>query len=81
MARTHVVMSDELLKAIDEAVGQRGRSRFLEEAAKEKLGRLELAEALLATKGIAKGPGYEHWKDAEATEEWLNKIRGRERTH
>lgn len=81
MARTHVVMSDELLKAIDEVVGQRGRSRFLEEAAREKLATLELAEAILATKGIAKGPGYEHWKDAQATEEWLDKVRGRERAH
>ena len=75
MARTHVVMSDELLEAIDEVVGQRGRSRFLEEAAKEKLARLELAEAILATKGIAKGPGYEHWKDRETSSEWVRRIR------
>ena len=40
MARTHVVMSDEVLEAIDEVAGQRGRSHFLEEAAREKLERL-----------------------------------------
>jgi hypothetical protein len=68
-------MSDELLQAIDEVVGPRGRSRFLEEAAREKLGRLELLEALLATKGIARGPGYEHWKDRETSSEWVRRIR------
>jgi metal-responsive CopG/Arc/MetJ family transcriptional regulator len=35
MARTHVILDDDLLTAIDAVAGQRGRSRFLEEAAKE----------------------------------------------
>ena len=75
MARTHVILDDDVVDASDKVVGHRGRSRFLEEAAKEKLARLELAEAILATKGIAKGPGYEHWKDRETSSEWVRRIR------
>ncbi len=55
MARTHVVMSEDVLAAIDEVVGKRGRSRFLEVAATERLERLALAESLEATAGIARG--------------------------
>lgn len=51
MARTHVVLSDEVMNAIDTHVGERGRSRFLEEAAREKLERLELEQALASTAG------------------------------
>lgn len=79
MARTHVVMADEVLEAIDEKVGERGRSRFLEEAAREKLRRLELEEALRATKGIAKGKRYAHWSDRRAAATWIREGRRPER--
>ena len=75
MARTHVVMSDEVLAAIDEVVGKRVRSRFLEEAAAEKLERLALAEAVGATAGIARGSAYSHWRDRDATAAWVRKTR------
>lgn len=78
MARTHVVMPDDLLLAIDEIVGKRGRSRFLEEAAREKLERLELAEALNATAGIARGRKYRHWQDREVAAAWVRETRGSE---
>lgn len=78
MSRTHVVISDELLTAIDQVVGERGRSRFLEEAAREKLERLELEEALRATAGIAKGKGYDHWRDRKTAAEWVRKVRREE---
>ena len=79
MARTHVVMSDVVLKAIDRKVGQRSRSRFLEEAAREKLDRLELEDALKATKGIAKGSRYRHWRNREASEKWVRAGRKADR--
>ncbi len=75
MARTHVVMSEEVLKAIDELVGKRGRSRFLQEAAAEKLERLALAESLEATAGLARGSGYRHWRDRSTTADWVRKTR------
>lgn len=71
MARTHVIVADELLNEIDRRVGARGRSRFLEDAAREKLDRLELEEALRATRGLARGKGYEHWRDRKSTAGWV----------
>lgn len=79
MARTHVVMADEVLEAIDEVVGERGRSRFLEEAAREKLARAELEDALRSTKGIAKGKRYAHWLDRSTSASWVREGRRTER--
>lgn len=75
MARTHVVMSDEVLKAIDEVAGKRGRSRFLEEAAAEKLERLELTGAIRATAGIARSRAYSHWRDRDVAATWVRETR------
>lgn len=78
MARTHVVMTDEVLTAIDEVVGERGRSRFLEEAAREKLARLALADSLLETRGIARGRRYDHWRDRASSAAWVREARREE---
>lgn len=80
VVRTHVVMSEEVLGEIDRRVGARGRSRFLEEAAREKLARMELEEALEATRGIARGSRYEHWRDRDATATWVRAGRSADRT-
>lgn len=79
MARTHVVMSDEVLDAIDEKVGERGRSRFLEEAAREKLRRLDLEQALKTSSGIAKGKAYADWSDARRAKAWVREGRRSDR--
>jgi hypothetical protein len=75
MARTHIVLSDEVLDAIDGVTGKRGRSRFLEEAAVEKLERLALAEAIDQTAGLARGRAYSHWRDRRAASEWVRRTR------
>lgn len=75
MARTHVVLSDDVMEAIDEKVGERGRSRFLEEAAKEKLERLELEAALNSTAGILKEKHYPEFKDQDSINEWVRAQR------
>ncbi|MGH7336338.1 MAG: hypothetical protein ACREI7_02050 [Myxococcota bacterium] len=79
MARTHVVMSDDVIRAIDHKVGERGRSRFLEDAAREKLARLEAEDALRRTKGIAKGRRYDHWRDRSAAAKWVREGRASDR--
>ncbi len=58
MARTHVVLSDEVIAGIDERVGERGRSRFLEAAAREKLERLDLEVAIRDGAGVLKEKDY-----------------------
>jgi len=75
MARTHVVMSDKTLEAIDEVVGKRGRSRFLEEAATEKLERIALVDALHASAGIARGQAYTQWRDQSVAASWVRDVR------
>lgn len=42
MTRTHVILPDDVVAAIDELVGQRGRSSFLTEAAREAIKRRRL---------------------------------------
>ena len=75
MARTHVIVADDVLEAIDGIVGKRGRSRFLEEAAIEKLERLALEEALATTAGIARDGSYGHWRDRESAAGWVRMTR------
>ncbi|HUQ63854.1 MAG TPA: hypothetical protein VM121_08875 [Acidimicrobiales bacterium] len=69
MARTHVILSDEVVAAIDERVGERGRSRFLEQAAREKLERVELEAAIREGAGILKEKDYPHWRETEDVKE------------
>jgi metal-responsive CopG/Arc/MetJ family transcriptional regulator len=80
MARTHVILSDEVITAIDERVGERGRSRFLEEAAREKLERLELEAAIREGSGVLKDRDYPHWRDSESAQEWVRRSRRGELT-
>ena len=75
MARTHVILDDEVLEAIDDKVGQRGRSRFLEEAAREKLERIALEDAIRTGAGLLKDEGYPHWRDTASVQEWVQASR------
>lgn len=75
MARTHVVLSDEVIAGIDERVGERGRSRFLEAAAREKLERLDLEVAIREGAGVLKEKDYPQWRDQDAVNEWVRAQR------
>jgi hypothetical protein len=75
MARIHVLFDDDVLEAIDDKVGQRGRSRFLEEAAREKLERDELEDAIRKGTGLLKDEDYPHWRDTASVQEWVRASR------
>lgn len=75
MARTHVILGDEVVEAIDQLVGQRGRSRFLDQAAREKLERLKLEHALASTAGILKSKDYPEFEDQASINEWVRAQR------
>jgi metal-responsive CopG/Arc/MetJ family transcriptional regulator len=75
VARTHVVLADEVVEAVDRLVGERGRSRFLEEAAREKLARIELETALEETAGTISGTRHPEWRDRRSTVEWVRRGR------
>lgn len=79
MARTHVVMAEEVVEAIDKIAGERGRSRFLEEAARDRLRRLALEEDLRTGRRIIDPKKYRHWHDVRATRAWVRSVRRTER--
>jgi hypothetical protein len=70
--RTHVVLSQQLVKDIDTLVGSRRRSSFLTEAAEEKLMRMRQIKAL---------DQLVPWKDKDHPElkqgaaKWVSKLR------
>jgi len=71
--RTHVVLSDQLVKDIDALVGSRRRSSFITQAAEKELMRLRQLKALDDVAGA--------WKDADHPElkqgaaKWVKKLR------
>jgi metal-responsive CopG/Arc/MetJ family transcriptional regulator len=75
MARTHVVIADEVVDAMDRLVGARGRSRFLEEAAREKLARLELEAALEETANTVGSARHPEWRSRRSTAAWVRTTR------
>lgn len=71
--RAHVVIPSELVKEIDEAVGQRKRSQFLVAAAERELQRLKQRAAIeRCAGGWSKHP---HPELAEGSTEFVRKIR------
>lgn len=56
-------------------MSRRRRSRFLEEAAREKLERLELERVLTSTAGVVKAKDYPDFKDQAAINEWVRAHR------
>ncbi|MHB1533429.1 MAG: hypothetical protein ACYC1D_02255 [Acidimicrobiales bacterium] len=75
MARTHVILGGDVVEAIDQLVGQRGHSRFLEEAAREKLECLKLEHALGSTAGILNSNDYPEFEDQTSINEWVRAQR------
>jgi metal-responsive CopG/Arc/MetJ family transcriptional regulator len=75
MARTHVILSDDLISAIDKRFGERGRSRFLETAAREKLERLELDDALVSVAGVISAQDHPEFTDQTSINEWVRAQR------
>ncbi|GAC1605861.1 MAG: hypothetical protein NVS3B21_35540 [Acidimicrobiales bacterium] len=75
MARTHVILDEAVIEAIDQLVGQRGRSRFLETAARERLQRLGLEKALVSTAGILSDEDYPEFTDQAAINDWVRAQR------
>jgi hypothetical protein len=71
--RTHVVLSEALVKDIDTLVGSRQRSRFLTEAAERELMRLRQIQALEAAAGAWKDEDHPELRQGAA--KWVAKLR------
>jgi Arc/MetJ-type ribon-helix-helix transcriptional regulator len=71
--RTHVVLSDQLVKDIDTLVGTRQRSSFITQAAEKELMRLRQIEALKAAAGAWKDEDHPELKQGSV--KWVRKLR------
>ena len=71
--RTHVVLSDQLVKEIDTLVGTRQRSTFLAQAAERELMRLRQLKALETVAGAWKDKDHPELKQGAA--KWIRKTR------
>jgi Arc/MetJ-type ribon-helix-helix transcriptional regulator len=71
--RTHVVLSEQLVKDIDMLVGSRQRSSFLTQAAQRELMRLRQIKALGEAAGAWKDKDHPELKQGAA--KWVKKLR------
>jgi metal-responsive CopG/Arc/MetJ family transcriptional regulator len=73
--RTHVILPDELVEAIDKEAGKGKRSQFIEEAIREKLRIDTLRSALKATAGAFSAEDHPHWDTPEKVAAWVRDSR------
>ena len=73
--RTHIIVSEELLKEVDRLAGRRKRSRFIEYAIREKLSREALSVALEESAGVLALTDYPEWETPESASAWVRSGR------
>jgi len=67
-----------MLREVDEIAGTRKRSRFVEEAVREKLERERLGRALRRTAGVIDPRDHPEWATPEKVSEWVRESRRRD---
>ena len=73
--KTHLVFPRELLETIDKFVGKRKRSRFVVEAAKEKLAREKFAKALKEAAGCWRDENHPDLMTKRDVDRYVRKLR------
>ena len=73
--RTHVILPEDLVKAVDALAGKGKRSRFVEDAVREKLRVEGLLSALKNSAGALSGEDYPHWDTPEQVASWVRELR------
>ena len=73
--RAHVIMSREVVQKIDRLVGQRRRSKFINDAVTRELARLELLDAIDAAAGSGKGQQRPWGDTARSIADWVHNDR------
>ncbi len=69
--RTHIVVPEALIHEVDRLAGKRKRSRFVEEAIREKLARVTLSDALASSAGVLSADDYPEWRTSEEASAWV----------
>ena len=75
MVRMHVVLPEDLVRAVDALAGKRKRSRFIEDAIRDKLKREAVLAALVETAGVLSGEEHPDWLTGERTGAWVKESR------
>jgi metal-responsive CopG/Arc/MetJ family transcriptional regulator len=73
--RTHIIVPDELLNAVDALVGARRRSKFFVEAASEKLAHVRLVQAARKAVGSLADVDIPEWETPERARAWVRGSR------
>ena len=73
--RAHVLMPRDTVEEIDRVVGRRGRSRFLADAAEEKLRRIRLIEAADRLAGSISEDDAPWWRTPDDILAWVRALR------
>ncbi len=73
--RTHVIVPEDLLREVDALVGNRKRSDFFVEAAREKMDRVKLQRAAHELAGFLRDADIPHWQTPEASAAWVRSLR------
>ena len=73
--RTHVILPEELVKAVDAHAGKGKRSQFFEEAIREKLRIEVLLSALEETAGMLSAEDHPEWGTSEQVAAWVRESR------
>ena len=73
-SKAHLVFPEDLLQAIDKLVGKRGRSKFVAEATRKELQRMQLQKALEKAAGAWKDEDHPELKE-KGTYQWVREQR------
>lgn len=77
--RTHIVIPRHLVRTVDALVGRRKRSAFFEEAAREKVARMNLLRALDETARSIKAEDHPEWASSRDVAGWVSDLREKDR--
>lgn len=72
--KAHLVFPEDLLQAIDRLVGKRGRSKFVVEATRKELKRIQLQKALEKAAGAWKDKDHPEIRE-KGTYQWVRELR------
>ncbi len=73
--RTNLMLPRELVEAIDEVAGPRGRSRYVTGVLERQLRRDRWYAAAKATAGSLSAEDYPHWATSEMVVDWVRALR------
>ncbi len=75
---TNLTLPRSLVAEVDAVAGERGRSRFIEDATRYALRRERLRLAIERTAGVLRAEDYPQWRTSADVVEWVRALRAEE---